>query len=119
MQILEREALQYLVNWFSQAHRKPLIIRGARQVGKSTLVKLFAQSQHLDLLTLDFEKTPENADLFASNEPRNIINLLNIKFAMKITPGKTLLFLDEVQKTPQVLHTLRYFYEELPELAII
>lgn len=119
MKDLYRYRLADLKEWFSDINRKPLILRGARQVGKSTLIKLFAKQQGLELLTVDFEKTPENATLFASNSPEKIISLLSIKFSMKITQGKTLLFLDEVQKTPEVLVSLRYFYEEMPELAIV
>lgn len=116
---LYRYRVEDLKEWFIDANRKPLIIRGARQVGKSTLVKLFAKKQKLELLAVDFEKTPENSTLFASNDPKKIIELLSTKFAIKIVRGQTLLFLDEVQKTPEVLVSLRYFYEEMPELAII
>lgn len=117
--LLYRFELKYLSEWLIQPHRKPLIIKGARQVGKSTLVKLFAQQQGLEILTIDFEKTPDNASLFTSNDAKKIINLLGTKFSVKIVPGRTLLFLDEVQKTPNILLSLRYFYEEMPDLAII
>ncbi len=116
---LYRFELKYLADWLVESYRKPLIIKGARQVGKSTLVTLFAQQQGLELLTIDFEKTPDSASLFASNDPKKIISMLSAKFSIKIIPGRTLLFIDEVQKTPEVLLTLRYFYEEMPELAII
>lgn len=119
MKDLYRYRFESLKEWFVDSNRKPLIIRGARQVGKSTLIKLFAKKQDLDLLTIDFEKTPENATLFTSNDPQKIVNLLKAKFSTKIIPGKTLLFLDEVQKTPEVLVSLRYFYEEMPGLAIV
>jgi uncharacterized protein len=107
---LYRFELDFLTEWLGQKHRKPLVIKGARQVGKSTLVKLFAERQDLNLLTVDFEKDPDNESLFTSNEPKKIISMLN---------ERTLLFMDEVQKTPNVLLSLRYFYEEMPELPII
>ncbi len=116
---LHRVELKYLNEWYIKPHRKPLIIRGARQVGKSTLVKLFAEQQDLVLITLDFEKSPENASLFESNDAKKIISMLSAKFAIKIAPRQTILFLDEIQKTPEILLCLRYFYEEMPELTII
>lgn len=116
---LNRFGLQYLQDWFQQADRKPLIIRGARQVGKSTLVKLFAEQNKLTLLTLDFEQAPEHADFFASKIPSTIVNLLSTKLSMPMDPKNTILFLDEIQKTPEVIASLRYFYEQMPELGII
>ncbi len=114
-----RFALDDMAHWFKQSKRKPLVLRGARQVGKSTLVRMFANQQSLELLSLDFEKIPDLALLFESNEPKKILELLSNKFSRSINPNTTLLFLDEIQKTPQVLLSLRYFYEEMPNLAIV
>ena len=113
-----REKIKELECWAAQDNRKPLIIRGARQVGKSTLVKIFAKKNGYDLLEINFERNPEYADLFKGNNPSEIINLLEINFETEIK-NSTLLFLDEIQAEPQVLRCLRYFYEELPELPII
>jgi len=88
-------------------------------VGKSTLVSLFAKQQGYALLTLNFERNPEYADFFAKSDPAEIVRLLEINFNTDIIVGKTLLFLDEIQSEPQVLKTLRYFYEEMPALHII
>ena len=114
-----RFALDDMAHWFKQSKRKPLVLRGARQVGKSTLVRMFANQKSLELLSLDFEKIPDLALLFESNEPKKILELLSNKFSRSINPNTTLLFLDEIQKTPQVLLSLRYFYEEMPNLAIV
>lgn len=78
-----------------------------------------AQALGLDCLTLNFEKTPSLADLFKSNEPQAIINLISLQLNRPIKPGSTLLFLDEIQATPKVLASLRYFYEEAPELHVV
>jgi predicted AAA+ superfamily ATPase len=114
-----RKKVEDLIEWASTSPHKPLIIRGARQVGKSTLVSLFAKEQFFSLLLLNFERNPEFADFFVKNDPKEIIRLLEINFNTDIVAGKTLLFLDEIQAAPQVLITLRYFYEELPALHII
>ena len=119
MAMLHRFELQYLKDWLNRPNRKPLIIKGARQVGKSTLVKLFAKQQNLDLITIDLEQCSEDASLFKSNDPKTIINLISVKINKIIIPEKILLFLDEVQKTPQIMVSLRYFYEQMPELAVI
>jgi len=114
-----RNRLKDLELWASASKHKPLIIRGARQVGKSTLVCLFAEESAYDLLVLNFERNPEYADLFIDNNPEKIVSLLELQFNQRIKQGKTLLFLDEIQAEPQVLKTLRYFYEEMPDLHIV
>jgi uncharacterized protein len=119
MQLLERFELSYLHNWLKRPDRKPLLLRGARQVGKSTLVRELARQASLNLIELDFEKNPEYAELFKSNEPKTILSVLSAQFNQVISVDSTLLFLDEIQKTPQLLATLRYFYEKMPELAVI
>lgn len=96
-----------------------MVIRGARQVGKSYLVRELARSSFSQLIEINFEKNPELAELFKSKNPRKILQLLEIQFNATITPGSTLLFLDEIQSTPDLIPMLRYFYEELPELHVI
>ncbi|MBW2594464.1 MAG: AAA family ATPase [Deltaproteobacteria bacterium] len=114
-----RFASEYLKKWKSSKRRKPLVIRGARQVGKTYLVRSFA-GEHFDrLLEINFEQEPDIALLFSSNKPHKIIELLELQFNIPISGGKTLIFLDEVQAAPEVLGSLRYFYEEVPEQHII
>ncbi len=114
-----RKKLEDLAHWAHSDPHKPLIIQGARQVGKSTLVSLFAEEQGFSLLTLNFERNPEYADFFEKNDPKAIVSLLEVNFNIDIVTGKTLLFLDEIQAAPRVLKTLRYFYEEMPDLHIV
>ncbi len=114
-----RMSLDYLKEWKIRATRKPLIIRGARQVGKSFLVRLFASESFGNLVEINFERMPEVASLFASKTPRTILPLLEARFNMTIEPGKTLLFLDEIQAVPEVFAALRYFHEDMPGLHVI
>lgn len=116
---MDRFALTYLERWQSKANRKPLVIRGARQVGKTCLVRLFAQERFENMLEINFERYPEMATLFASKDPKSIAKMLELQFNIPILPGRTLLFLDEIQAAPEVLACLRYFREELPELHVI
>lgn len=114
-----RLELNYLISWAQGKKHKPLVIRGARQVGKSTLVRLFAQQAGLNLVELNFERNPGHADLFESNVPTEIIKLISLQYTQPIEAGKTLLFLDEIQAVPGLLQVLRYFYEDMPELHVI
>ncbi len=117
--LLHRCELDYLVEWHGRSDRKPLLMRGARQVGKSTLVKLLAQKQGVQCVTLDFEQHPEDAVLFASKVPTTILRLLSAQRNETLVPEHIILFLDEVQNAPEVLQTLRYFYEQMPNLPVI
>lgn len=116
---MRRFALEYLKNWKSKSSRKPLVIRGARQVGKTYLVRLFAKKYFDQMVEINFERDPEMASLFISKDPRKIVQLLELQYNISIQPGAALLFLDEIQAAPEVLVSLRYFYEELPELHVI
>ena len=118
-QLLERKELSYLMEWSSRPNHKPLVIRGARQVGKSTLVRQFAEASGLLLLEINFERNPEYREAFASNDPHFIQSALQLLTSTKIIAGKTLLFLDEIQTAPEALSALRYFYEEKPELHVL
>ena len=117
--LLNRKELAYLTDWAARASHKPLIIRGARQVGKSTLVRQFAQASGLSLLEINFERNPEYSEAFASNDPAQIQTVLKLLTGEKIVPGKTLLFLDEIQAAPAALAALRYFYEEVSDLHVL
>lgn len=115
-----RSELASLKTWAMQSQRKPIIIRGARQVGKSTLVRLLAEATGLHLITLNFERQPELADLFTHPDPKQILKWLQLQTNHSIQIGKTLLFLDEIQGAAKILlPKLRYFYEEIPELHVI
>jgi uncharacterized protein len=116
---MERKINSYLVDWLNNSVRKPLIIRGARQVGKTWLVRNLANVSEKRLVELNFERDPQLGELFYSNDPQK--TLLAIKTALNITvkPSDNILFLDEIQAAPQLLAKLRWFAEEIPELPII
>ena len=114
-----RFASEYLKKWKLNPRHKPLIVRGARQVGKTYLVRDFAEKHFENLLEINFEQDPEAAALFASNKPQKIVQLLELQFNTSIISGETLIFLDEIQASPEVFVALRYFYEQLPEQHII
>lgn len=116
---MHRMALDYLKEWKDRASRKPLVIRGARQVGKSFVVRMLARETFTSLLEINFERMPDVASLFASKTPRTILSLLEARFNLPIEQGKTLLFLDEIQAAPEVFAALRYFQEEMPGLHVI
>ena len=113
-----RSVLDYLIKWKMKVRRKPLVIRGARQVGKSYLVSMFAEQNFSDFIEINFEKDQEVISLF-SGTPEKIIKLLELRYNKIIDIENTLLFLDEIQAAPEVFAKLRYFYEDLPGLHII
>ena len=115
---MERKALQYLIDWKDRPGRKPLIVRGARQVGKTWLVRELA-SRFNHLVEINFDNNPEKAQLFIGRDINSALQLLEIDRDIEIVPGKTLLFFDEIQAVPELLPRLRYFYEERPDLHVI
>jgi len=114
-----RFSAMVLDNWLKRANRKPMVIRGARQTGKTWLVRDFAKRNHLDLIELNLEKFPDRADLFSVNNPKEILKNIEADLAVKITPESTCLFLDEIQAAPELFSKLRWFREDMPELPII
>jgi len=116
---MKRRGLEYLKEWYSRKRRKPLVIRGARQVGKSYLVRMFAAENNLELIEINFEKYPEYGEIFESKDPQTIVSLLELKLQTTITTKQTLVFFDEIQAAPKTFAALRFFYEEMPSLAII
>jgi predicted AAA+ superfamily ATPase len=116
---MRRQFTDYLVAWKDSLNRKPLIIRGARQVGKSYIVKKFAQKHFTDIITLNFEEQEELRQVFQTYNTEQIILNLETLFGKKIIANHTLLFFDEVQACPNAIIALRYFYEKHPQLHII
>lgn len=116
---MHRFCYDVLLQWQNSQKRKPLIIRGARQVGKSTLIKLFGQKNFEHLIEINFENEPESEQLFVHYQPQEVVRLLEVKYGKSFALEKTLLFLDEIQAAPTVIAKLRYFYETIPQLAII
>lgn len=116
---MERKITKNLLNWFHQDNRKPLLIKGARQVGKTWVVRNLAKKLNLEILELNFERNFKLKTLFADNDPQKTILQLETLFNKTIHVEKTLLFLDEIQAAPELLAKLRWFAEEKPELAVI
>jgi len=116
---LNRNIIEPLKKWLQARDRKPLVIRGARQVGKTWLVRHFAKISGLELIEINFEKRLSLAGLFEPNDPKQILLSLGANLVKNIDPTKSLLFLDEIQATPHILSKLRWFAEEMPELAVI
>ncbi len=113
-----REAFDFLQDWKKRKNRKPLVIRGARQVGKTFLVEQFV-AEFESFIKINFEETPEYKEFFKTNDVKTILENISLEFRTKIEPEKTLLFLDELQACPEAIPTLRYFYEKIPGLYLI
>ncbi|NOR43999.1 MAG: AAA family ATPase [Candidatus Delongbacteria bacterium] len=109
----------YLREWKERKSRKPLIIRGARQIGKTFTIEEFANNNYTNLVKLNFEEKPELKDFFKTNDVVDIKQSIEVYFSTKITEETTLLFFDEIQQCPKAIVALRYFYEKLPKIHLI
>ena len=106
--------------WKDGSRRKPLILRGARQVGKTWSLKEFGKNHFESIALVDLERNPSLRKLFDGElGAARICADLEVLLRQKITPGKTLLFFDEIQACPRAITALRYFYEEMPELHVV
>jgi predicted AAA+ superfamily ATPase len=116
---MKRLAEKEVIEWKNSPRRKPLIIRGARQVGKTWLVENVLANLFDTFVKIDLEKRRDLHLHFAGNlEPRTILNHLEL-VTSRIISGKTLLFFDEIQACPRAITALRYFYEQIPELHVV
>lgn len=115
-----RIAMEKLYRWKESRRRKPLIIQGARQVGKTWLMKEFGRAAYRDMVYINFDSNSRMAELFASdlNTDRLIMGI-ELYAGKKIDPDSTLLIFDEVQEVPRALSSLKYFYENAPQYHII
>lgn len=116
---MHRKAINFLQKWLIADNRKPLVIRGARQVGKTWLVRHFAQEKGRKLIEINLERFPKLAASFSSNEPSVVLKRLNADFETVIDPANCILFIDEIQAAPELIPKLRWFAEDLPELPVI
>ncbi|OGO91356.1 MAG: hypothetical protein A3F41_00540 [Coxiella sp. RIFCSPHIGHO2_12_FULL_44_14] len=116
---MQRDIEQDLLRWKQQAHRLPLLLRGARQVGKSYVVEKFGQQHFSNVVTVNFELQPELIPCFDDLNPQHILSQLKLLLREKIDTDNTLLFLDEIQECPNAIRALRYFKEKLPALPVI
>lgn len=109
----------YLQQWMTSPHRKPLLLRGARQVGKTHAVRALS-SRFSSFVEINFELTPEAIGVFDKDlDAPRLVRDLSLISGKRIVPGETLLFLDEIQVAPKAVTSLRYFYEKLDALHIV
>jgi predicted AAA+ superfamily ATPase len=116
---MNRDIEQDLLHWKQQKHPMPLLIRGARQVGKTYIVEKFGREHFEDIITINFELQPELIRCFDTLEPSEILNTIFLLTHKKVEPQKTLLFLDEIQDCPNAIRSFRYFKERLPQQHVI
>ncbi len=115
-----RNAMTDLINWMNKKNKKPLIIRGARQVGKTWLMKKFAEMHYEKTVYISFDNNQQMKDLFEKDmRIERIITGIELYSGHKINPENTLLIFDEVQEVPNALTALKYFNENAPEYQII
>ena len=116
---MERFALSELTQWLKSKNRKPMVLRGARQVGKTWIVRHLAKIHNIQLVEINLERNPSFIDLFTDNDPSTIVQNIEAEFSITICPSRTLLFLDEIQVAPELFAKLRWFQEELPQIPVI
>lgn len=118
---MERLVTEKLLKWKNNEKRKPLIVRGARQVGKTYSITEFGEKHFAgNIHVIDLEKKPALRKVFQKDlDPKRIISELEINLDKRIDFEKDLLFIDEIQTSKEALSALRYFYEELPEVHVI
>jgi len=119
MDYMKREIERELLQWKEKKNRLPLILRGARQVGKSYIVEKFGREQFENFLTVNLELRPDLMRAFDVLDPVEILRQLEAVMNVPIKPGKTLLFIDEIQCCPRAILALRYFKEKMQELHVI
>lgn len=116
---MKRRDQKRLEAWIRDPRRKPLVLRGARQVGKSTLVRQFAAAQGLTIHQINLERHLSLGKVFATGDVRKICAELDVLAGRPVTTPGGLLFLDEIQAIPDALAALRYFHEDMPTLPIV
>ena len=115
-----RTAMDALLQWKEKINRKPLIIMGARQVGKTWLMKEFGKTHYEKTAYISFYNNKRMDDVFQADfDIKRILMNLNIESGVTITPGDTLIILDEIQDSPKVLESLKYFCEEAPQYHVV
>ncbi|TVR88782.1 MAG: ATP-binding protein [Saprospirales bacterium] len=117
---MKRKLENKLLEWKKHDKRKPVLLHGARQVGKTWMMKYFGESHFDQYLYINFEKEMRYRDLFKESlDPQRVLVALEILTGKKVIPGQTLLLFDEIQEAENGLTILKYFQEDLPELHII
>lgn len=110
---------KFLLEWKNEKNRKPLLLRGARQVGKSSAIRQLGKTFKY-FVEVNFERDKEIISIFTGNlKPKDIVSRLSAFYGIPVVPGETLLFLDEIQVCSEAIHSLWFFYEDYPELHIV
>ncbi|MEA3295930.1 MAG: AAA family ATPase [Patescibacteria group bacterium] len=116
---MKRNIYKDLLDWKIKRDRQPLLVRGARQVGKTFIINEFGKNEFESLVTLNFERNPEYKEIFTKYSPIEILEKVALYTGKNIIENEILLFLDEIQECPKAITSLRYFYEEMPNLHVI
>lgn len=117
---LKRKAIENLINWKSGNERKPMVLKGARQVGKTWLMKEFGKNFYESFVYFNFDEEDELKSVFEKNKnPYRLVELLSMIAGEKILPGKTLIIFDEIQECPEAFNSLKYFKEKANEFHVI
>jgi len=117
---IKREIEDQLLAWKQSANRKPLLLQGARQIGKTWMMEQFGKDHYEYCVKFDFDRHPEYKDAFlASKEPERVLKELAIYSKVPLLPEKTLIIFDEIQECEEALNSLKYFYEDAPQFHIM
>ena len=117
---MERYAMKQLEEWYNRKNRKPLILKGARQVGKTWLMKEFGRTHFKHTAYVNFDNNKKMANVFDGDyDIERILMAINIETGVKIHPQETLIIFDEIQENPKAIASLKYFCEDAPEYAVI
>ena len=116
---MKRMIINELIKWKDRPDRMPLLLRGARQVGKTYAIEYFGKSYFNEMISINLELQPSLKSCFNTLQPHLIIQALEIETQKSIVPGTTLLFIDEIQECPAAIEALRYFKEKYPNLHVI
>jgi predicted AAA+ superfamily ATPase len=114
-----RHGYRYLETWLHSKSRKPLIVRGARQIGKSYTVREFAKNSKLKLVEINFEKDSRTREIFLTKNAAQILRWIELEHNINLQTESVLIFFDEIQEAPNLLQELRYFKEDFPSVPII
>ena len=118
---MKRTVIEQLIKWKNKSKRKPLLVTGVRQCGKTYILKEFGKQEFIDVAYFNFDGSNRLSSIFDFDlDVRRIIDELNlIRDDSKISVGQTLVIFDEIQECPKAIQSLKYFYEDMPELHVI
>lgn len=117
---MERLLMKELIAWKNKKKRKPILLKGARQVGKTWLMKEFGRNCFSNVVYINFDRKPALCNIFAEDfDIKRILRMLNVESGERIMPEKTLIIFDEIQEAPEAIASLKYFCEDAPEYPVI